>query len=305
MKIIVFFITALVALQSCCGSGVICKKTSMPPFDYQGHRGSRGLLPENTIAAMYRAIDIGVTTLEMDVVLTQDGEPVVSHEAFFNHEISKHPQGISISEANEQQFNIFKMSLSQVQSFDVGLTPHPRFPQQQKLAAVKPSLAQLIDSVEAYALAHKKRLPQYNIEIKSLPETDGIFHPAPPAFVNAVMKVIAAKKTAARTTIQSFDVRPLQYVRANYTGQKLAYLVEPTEKQILALQLKQLGFIPDVYSPHHSLVTPAIVQQCHQMGMKIIPWTVNDLPTMVQLKKMGVDGLISDYPNIFIELSKQ
>ncbi|TAD92912.1 MAG: glycerophosphodiester phosphodiesterase, partial [Bacteroidetes bacterium] len=92
-------------------------------FDLQGHRGCRGLLPENTIAAMLKAIDLGVTTLEMDVVITADSQVVLSHEPFFNHEISTKPNGNQVTEAEEKDLNIYKMGLAQVQAYDVGLRP--------------------------------------------------------------------------------------------------------------------------------------------------------------------------------------
>ncbi|HYO20902.1 MAG TPA: glycerophosphodiester phosphodiesterase family protein, partial [Flavisolibacter sp.] len=112
--------------------------TAISTFDKQGHRGCRGLMPENTIAAMKKAIDLGVTTLEMDVVITADEKVVLSHEPFFNHEITTKPDGSYVKEAEEKTLNIYQMTYDRVKSFDIGLKPHPRFPQQQKLPAVKP-----------------------------------------------------------------------------------------------------------------------------------------------------------------------
>jgi glycerophosphoryl diester phosphodiesterase len=119
-------------------------------FDKQGHRGCRGLMPENTIPAMLKATALGVTTLETDVVITRDKQVVLSHEPFFNHEISTKPDGAPVTEQEERSLNIYQMDYSQVRQFDVGLRPHPRFAQQQKLAAFKPLLAEMIDSVENY-----------------------------------------------------------------------------------------------------------------------------------------------------------
>src|SRR5205085_9174232 len=115
-------------------------------FDKQGHRGCRGLMPENTIPAMLKALDLGVTTLELDIVFTKDSVAILSHEPFFNHEITTKPDGSFIEEKEERNYNIFKMSFAETQQYDVGLNTHPRFPQQQKIAAHKPSLAQLYDS---------------------------------------------------------------------------------------------------------------------------------------------------------------
>src|SRR5688500_3464035 len=115
----------------------------IPAFDKQGHRGCRGLMPENTIAAMLKAIDLGVTTLETDIAITKDKQPILSHEPFFNHEITTKPDGSFVTEAEEKSLNIYKMDYEQVKSFDVGLKPHPRFPHQQKIKAIKPLLEEM------------------------------------------------------------------------------------------------------------------------------------------------------------------
>jgi glycerophosphoryl diester phosphodiesterase len=108
-------------------------------FDLQGHRGCRGLMPENTIPAMLKAIDLGVTTLEMDVVITKDNKVVVSHEPWMEKEITTKPDGSFINTTVESmEFNIYKMNYDEVVKYDVGMKPHPRFPNQQKMKVVKP-----------------------------------------------------------------------------------------------------------------------------------------------------------------------
>ncbi len=104
----------------------------LPVFDKQGHRGCRGLMPENTIPAMLKAIDLGVTTLEMDVVITKDKKVILSHEPFFGNEITTRPDGSYIKFTEEQHYNIYQMNYDEVIKYDVGMKPHPRFPQQQK-----------------------------------------------------------------------------------------------------------------------------------------------------------------------------
>lgn len=266
-------------------------------FDLEGHRGCRGLMPENTIPAYLKAIDLGVTTLEMDAVITKDSQVVMSHEPFFNHEITTKPDGSVVTEAEEKSLNIYQMTYDEVKAYDVGMKPNPRFPQQQKMHAVKPLLKDVIDSVEAYTLQNHKRPVQYNIETKCTPATDNIYHPTPDKFVELIMAVIKEKKIRERAIIQSFDIRTLQYLHQHYPSIKTSLLVDEDDKKSFALQLKDLGFIPTVYSPAYKLVTPLLVKQCHDTGIKIIPWTVNDKVEMEQLKKLGVDGIITDYPN--------
>ena len=273
----------------------------LPAFDKEGHRGCRGLLPENTIPAMLKAVDLGVTTLEMDIVFTKDNKAILSHEPFFNHEITTKPDGAYIDEKEEKNFNIYKMTYAEVSKYDVGLKSHPRFPQQEKMKAVKPLLSNLMDSVEAYVKMNKRPLPWYNIETKTKPETDNIYHPAPAAFVDMLMKIINEKGIAERVIIQSFDFRTLKYLHEKYPQIKTAMLIEADDKNSFRKQLKDLGFIPTIYSPDFVLVTEDLIKNCHEKNMKIIPWTVDDKSKIIELKKMGVDGIITDYPNLFNE----
>lgn len=263
-------------------------------FDWQGHRGCRGLMPENTIPAMLHAVDLGVTTLEMDAVITSERQVILSHEPFFNHEITTKPDGSFVKESEEKNFRIFAMTYQEVSLFDVGMKAHPRFPQQKKMKAIKPRLSDVIDSVEAYTTAKKLPPKFYNIETKSQAKTDNIFHPAPAEFVELIMRVIKEKKIEARTIIQSFDVRTLQYLHQHYPYIKTALLIEDAAS--LQEQIDKLGFTPNIYSPEYTLVNPLLIKQCKERHMQIIPWTVNDVAKMKELKEMGVDGIITDYP---------
>ncbi len=272
-------------------------------FDIQGHRGCRGLMPENTIAGFIKAIDEGVTTLEMDVVITKDGYAIVSHEPFFNHEITTKANGNFVKESEEKQLNIYAMNYTDLLQYDVGLKPHPRFPNQHKVAATKPLLSNVIELVEIYTKAKGLPAMRYNIETKCNPSTDGVFHPAPQAFVSILMKVIEQYKVAARTTIQSFDVRTLQVMHQQFPAVQTAYLYEGISLSSLDVKLEKLGFTPTIYSPAYQLVTKQLVKKCHAKGMQIIPWTVNDSASIKRLMNIGVDGIITDYPNLFKSLA--
>lgn len=270
-------------------------------FDTQGHRGCRGLMPENTIPAMLYALNLGVTTLEMDIAFTKDSVAILSHEPFFNHEISTKADGSFIEEKEEKNFNIYKMSFAETQTYDVGLKPHPRFSQQKKIAVHKPSLTALFDAVTAYMKNSKRPFPYFNIETKTMPATDHIYHPAPEAFVDMLMQVIKEKGMEDYVTIQSFDFRTLQYLHKKYPQIKTVALIEDYDKQSFDEQINILGFTPAVYSPAYILVTAELIKKCHQQNIKVIPWTVNDKKEIERLKAMGVDGIISDYPNLFNE----
>jgi glycerophosphoryl diester phosphodiesterase len=272
-----------------------------PPFDIEGHRGCRGLMPENTIPAMLKALDLGVTTLEMDVVITKDNKVVLSHEPWFETEITTLPDGSFINPGEAMQYNIYKMNYDEVKTYDVGMKPHPRFPQQQKMKAIKPLLSDLLDSVLEYMKTRRRPFPNYNIEIKSLPAGDGRFHPAPAEFAELLMAVIKQKQVEDRVIIQSFDTRALKYVHEKYPAIKTSLLIEDSDENDLEGQLTKLGYTPEYYSPNQTLVDDGLVKQCHDKGMKIIPWTVNNKKQIRKLQKIGVDGIITDYPDLFKE----
>lgn len=270
-------------------------------FDKQGHRGSRGLMPENTIPAMLRAIDEGVTTLEMDVVISKDKQVVVSHDPYFHHNITTTPAGKHLSSAEAKNYLLYQMTYDSIRKYDVGLKPHPGYPQQQKIAVSKPLLSDLIQASEAYAKSQNNPV-HYNIEIKSLGGTEGVTQPAIPEFADLVVRVLEQTGVKNKTTIQSFDTKPLQYLHQQHPEIKLALLVEGTDKLSIEEQVSRLGFVPHIYSPHFSLVDAALIETCHQNKMLVIPWTVNALPEIKRLKNLGVDGIITDYPDLFRQL---
>ncbi|MES2811799.1 MAG: glycerophosphodiester phosphodiesterase [Bacteroidota bacterium] len=270
-------------------------------FDIQGHRGCRGLLPENTIEAFKKAIDLGVTTLEMDVVISKDNQVLLSHEPFLSHEIALDLNGNEITEKDEEKFNLYQMNYTQIKQHDCGSKVHPRFLEQEKLKTYKPLLSEVIDFVENYIQKnYPERKIQYNIETKSDPKGDEIFHPKPKEFIELVVGVLNQKNITDRIYIQSFDVRTLQYLHTTYPTYKTVLLIE--NKMSIAKNLKLLGFKPDVYSPEFILLNKKKVDSLHQKGIKVIPWTINKKDDMKRIISFGVDGIITDYPNRYFEL---
>ena len=270
-------------------------------FDIQGHRGCRGLLPENSIVAMKKAVDLGVTTLELDVVISADHQVLLSHEPFLSHEICLDSNGNEISENNEKSYNLYRMNYDEIRKYDCGSKIHPRFLNQEKVKTYKPLLSEMIDSVENYIQKkYPKKIISYNIETKSASEGDAVFHPEPKEFVALVLKVIEDKKISDRVYIQSFDVRTLQYLHKKKPTLKTVLLVE----NLLSIKenLKILGFNPTVYSPEFILLNKKNIKYLHSKNIKVIPWTVNEISDMKKLINLNVDGLISDFPNKYFEL---
>lgn len=261
-------------------------------------------MPENTIPAMIEALRLGVTTLELDVVISADGQVVVSHDAYMNSIFTLDPQENPFTAAEEANYLLYQMDYATIRQFDVGLKGNTAFPGQQKMAVSKPLLSELIDAAETYTLAHGLSPVRYNIETKSTEGYDGIWQPAPAQFVDAVMGVVRAKGIAERVTIQSFDRRTLQALRAAHPDITSSLLVSNSNPASLEENLNALGFTPHIYSPDYRLMTPELVAQCRARGMKVLPWTVNSLEVMARMIELGADGLISDYPNLFSQFGR-
>jgi len=272
-------------------------QTMAQKFDLQGNRGARGIMPENTIPGMLSALDLGVNTLNMNVVISKDKKVVLSQEPYFNFEISTRPDGKPITLKDQKSYNMYKMDYADIKKFDVGSKVHNRFPYQAKINAYKPLLEATIDSVESYVKKNKLTKPNFSIETKTIPKGDNEFQPEPAEFVDLVMEVVIRKKITKRVTIQSFDIRTLQYLHENYPKVKTALLID--EKIDFETNVADLGFMPTVYSPYSVLVGKGLVERCHEAGVKIIPWTVNSVKDMKYLIGLGVDGIVTDYPNIY------
>lgn len=268
----------------------------IPKFDLQGHRGARGLMPENTIPAFLEALNKGVTTLELDVVITKDGKVLVSHEPYMSSEMCLTPSGETISAEESLNYSIYKMTYAETQQFDCGLKPHPRFPEQKKLKATKPLLRNVIVAAEDHIKSYTFYEVDYNIEIKSVKGEEGKFQPSIEEFSEKVFELINQYLPWERVVIQSFDFRVLKYWHKKYPKVRLAALVE--NKLSAEANLKMLGFSPSVYSPDFSLLkSQSTVAALKKKKIRVIPWTVNEPEDMKRLKAWGVDGIITDYPN--------
>lgn len=269
-------------------------------LDVQGHRGARGLLPENTVPAFIKAIELGVTTLELDLAVTKDDELLVSHEPYMGAHLATDSSGREISEADELKHNIYRMTYEQIKTYDVGTKFNERFPEQRKIKIHKPLLSEVVDSVNKYLDENQLSPVYYNIEVKSAPEGDSIYHPTPAEYCQLVYDFITTKMDTTKLNVQSFDFRILQYFNNKYPEIKLAALVENTKS--IQENLDTLGFTPEIYSCDYLLLDKEKVTWLQDQGMKVIPWTVNEKQDIKKMLEWGVDGIISDYPNRVLEL---
>ncbi|MFN0033610.1 MAG: glycerophosphodiester phosphodiesterase [Saprospiraceae bacterium] len=294
---IVLMLTALTFLA--------CKTTenrpvaSPPGFDWQGHRGCRGIMPENTVIAFLKALQFAdVTTLELDLAVSQDNQLIVTHEPWFNPAICRQPNGDSIPQKDAGKFLIYQMTVSEIRAFDCGSTGNPRFPAQQKMKTYKPTLREVVEAVRPL-----RPNIRWNIEIKSQPSWDGLRHPPVEEFVQLVVAEIRALGLEKSATVQSFDVRALSALHRQAPDLQLAFLIENMTG--FEKNMSRLDFQPAIYSPYYLFVSKKLVQQCHARGVKLVPWTVNDVPAMRRLIRLGVDGIITDYPDKIVEVYRQ
>lgn len=269
-------------------------------FEIQGHRGSRGLMPENTIPAFKKAIDLGVHTLELDLIITKDKKVVVSHDPFFNPNCTTDPTGKFISKEN--QGNLYKLSYEEIKKYDVGLRGNKDYPEQQKMAVYKPLLEDMIRESEKYAKAKGVKPLKYNIEIKSEEKEYDISQPKVEEFSDLVYQIIIKQLPPERVTLQSFDYNVLKFwhqqiEQKKYKSIALSALIEPMNNNEVRFNLDKLGFKPQIWSPYFVQATEKRVKELHELGIKIIPWTVNKREDMEKVKALGCDGLITDYPD--------
>jgi glycerophosphoryl diester phosphodiesterase len=284
-----------------------CSSPAPMPMEIivQGHRGCRGMLPENTVPALLRAVDLGVSTLEFDVVITADHRIVLSHDPFLAHEICLGPQGESITKDTEQDFNIYRMTYDSLKLCNCGSLVHPRFPDQQTYDFLaKPLLSEAIEAIKFFCAEMNLPLPSFNIEIKSRPEWVGEFHPAPEEYVSLFFGVFDTLGIAEITTIQSFDPAIINAVHASRPDIRAVYLSEDLLKSP-EVKLSEIKSKPYGYSVHFKMVNASVVQYCHDNDLHLSVWTVNEISDMEQMISLGVTDIITDYPERLISLLLQ
>ena len=276
------------------------------PFEIQGHRGCRGLMPENTLPAFLRALELGVDTLELDVVVSKDRKVVVSHEPCFHPDFSIRPDGTSVQTSDET--NIFQMNYEEIRQFNVGLRQNPRFSEQATISAFKPLLSEVLMTIDQYCKENRKSHIGLNIEIKSLETEYNLTQPAPQDFVELVYSELTQSDLSANITLQSFDFNVLKYLsstRSNSREFQISVLIEPEDNNEIDVNLEKLGFKPDIWSPNFSILTEIMVSLLQNQGIKVIPWTVNEASDMARMQAIGCDGIITDYPDRALKFIKK
>lgn len=295
------FLTALWSGCSSEGHRPTLHRSLPEHFDIQGHRGARGLMPENTIPGFILAMDLGVNTLEMDVVVSADRQVVVSHEPWFSADISSRPNLDVILPVEDEGLNLYQMTYAEIKTYDVGRRGHKAFPRQERLSVFKPLLRDVLDTCEKHWKEKNYPPIRYNVEIKSHPDWDNWRTPPVAEFCKLVYEVVKPFNLGTRLTIQSFDPRALKVWHEMDPTTPLAFLSESGHLPDSVEKL--LGFRPQIYSPHWKTLTQEGIKAYREKGYLIIPWTVNDTHDIRSVMEMDVDGLITDYPDVALELA--
>jgi glycerophosphoryl diester phosphodiesterase len=313
-----FALIALIGVNSVHGEQASVKDPGerIQPFDIEAHRGGRALFPENTLVSFANALSMGVSTLELDIGVTRDGAIVVSHERGLNPDLARGPDGRYVSEPGTP---FVKLALDEVKQFDVGqIRPGSiyaaQFRDQQAVPGTKiPTLKELIDLVHRSGDSHVR----LNIETKIDP-SHPYESPQPERFVMLLLDLLRAEKFEDRVMVQSFDWRTLQWVQKLAPKIPTVYLTVQVGRDPTVFRDKasewSAGFNPAehgrsiprtikaaggaIWSPYSGDVTPELIAESHALGIAVVVWTANKEADIARLIEMGVDGIISDRPDV-------
>ena len=281
-------------------------------FDLQGHRGARGLAPENTLPAFQHALALAVATLELDVGVTADGTVVIAHDPYLNPAITRDAAGHWLP---GNRGPLLKwLTLAQLQTYYVGRI-NPATPYGSTFATQQPQDGTRVPTLAAlFALVRQRGADsvRFNIETKISPlAPDDTVNPE--VMANALLNVVREAGMLSRVSIQSFDWRTLQIVQGTEPSVPTVYLTIQTANNdnvrdpawTAGFRLGEHGSVPklvraaggSVWSPNGGALTQALVQEARALGLKVIPWTINIPTDMQRLLDWGVDGIITDYPD--------
>jgi glycerophosphoryl diester phosphodiesterase len=296
-------------------------------FELQGHRGARGLKPENTFLSFEAALDAGVTSIETDLHLTRDGVPVIFHDARISRRLCVHRTGLIVRDPLAEPW-IASLTLAELRSYTVERNPdRERFPRQDSRltpAAARfalergidpwtpPSLAELFAFIASYAgtlgeavgkpdaLRQRAARVGLDLELKHVPFEPAGIGDTNGWFEQAVVEEVRKARAVDRTTVRSFDHRAVRRVREREAGIRGAVLIADTLPIDPVTLTREAG--ATVYCPSYSFVDPPLIASIREAGLFIIPWTVNGRLEWERLLEWGVDGITTDEPDLLAEV---
>ena len=256
-----------------------------------GHRGCMGLLPENTLSSFNKAIELGVDGIEWDVVVNKENKLYISHEPYIDTSYCQLINGEKIKNKSKSSLNIYKMNKEEIEKYDCGSIYQKKFPKQKLYEAQKPTVK------EAFAELKEKN-PIILFEIKSSLEDYGKYQPYPDEYCNIIKKEVENYKYLDNIIFMSFDAQIINKLHDIMPSQRLVYLIYKPQLDTKSY-LKKLDFKPFALGMYYPLISRKTIKRLHNKKINVFAWTVNDLKKGNELEKIGLDGLITDYPNYF------
>lgn len=259
---------------------------------YFGHRGCRGLYPENTIKGFKKAIELGVDGIEWDVVVNKDQELIISHEPFIDTNYCSNKDGSEIKLSENRELNIYKLSTNEIKQFDCGLKPNKRFPKQEKSIETKPTFKEVENAIKKYK-------GTILFEIKSNEKQIDTFYPEAKKYAKIIYENLKNSSLLSHCIFMSFDYKIINELYQLFPKSKFIFLIDQPFKNFQQIT-KELIFKPFGLGINYKLATKKIITNVHLEKIKIYAWTVNKIKDNNELIKMGIDGIITDYPNLLI-----
>ena len=275
-----------------------------PDFQIVGHRGYVSLYPENTLEGFISAVSLGVDAIEMDLVISADKKVVVSHEPYMAAATVVTPEGKRISRSKQKDYNLYMMTYDSIRQFPTGTLKSKKYHnQQQRSDAHKPLLSETFEAVEHFRKKEGLEPITYYLEVKSRPGDYGIFQPHPGELAELLMETVRQHEMQEVVIIKSFDANFLNILKQKYPSVKTSYLIYQTPWRE---GLSRLNFTPDAIGPYYKqLRTKEQVKELQARGIKVVPWTVNSKKNIKKMISLGVDGIITDYPEYIVNLRKK
>lgn len=272
----------------------------MGGFSIEAHRGGRGLWPENTLSGFRQAAALGIEALELDAMLAADGTVVVTHDAKLHPDLTRGPDGVWLTAPGPA---VAHMSTIDLGAFDVGRArpgsaAARAFPHQAPADGARiPLLVEVFAAVASYPVV-------VDVELKT---NSSAPRQKPIALANAVLAVAAAGGWLGRLAVRSFDWRGLLHLVGQDSGLPMTWLTKAAPVSDVSVfhaivQAAGHGAVRATWGPHHAGLTREAVAQAHALGLRVVPWTVNEVADMTRLVRWGVDGVCTDYPDRALRL---
>ena len=262
-------------------------------FKIFGHRGYSGLYPENTIEGFKKAIETKIDGIEWDIVVNKNLELIISHEPFIDLNYCQKFDETKVSNKRSNDLNIFQMTKEEIKSFDCGSKINKKFPNQKKQKATKPTLKELENELKAYK-------GTVLFEIKHHQRYIGKYYPKTKKYAEIIYEHVIKSPLLNQYIFMSFDSEILNELNKLLPKSKMVFLINNPFKTYKKIR-KEIFFCPFALGIDQNIITKKIIQKAKKDNILTYVWTVNSINQKNKLIKLGVDGIITDYPDILVK----